>query len=397
MKVVAFIPARCGSQAIRLKNIKPLCGKPLIYWTLQALETTTAVDEAWVATDCDEIEEAVKRFGLKKTHIYRRKPQNARDTSSTESVMLEFLEAHPMAPSTIFILAQATSPFTQTRDFSQALALLEKADSVLSCVRIKRFFWEDNGTPLNYDYRHRPRRQDFEGALMENGAFYINTVGNILRDQNRLSGEIRTHEMPEYTATELDEDDDWPIAEMLMRKYVLHWRSRAEKIKIVLSDVDGVLTDASMYYSENGDELKRFCTYDGMGFQLLREQGYQVGIITTENRTLNQRRAEKMQLDFIHQGVKDKLGCAKQICEQAGVTLQEVAFVGDDLYDLPLLWGAGLSAAPANAHVEVKRAVHWQLDTPGGQGAFREFAERLLNETGKLNGAIRGLHHFGGK
>lgn len=97
---------------------------------------------------------------------------------------------------------------------------------------------------------NRPRRQNFKGELMENGAFYINTVSNILKSGNRLSGKIGIYEMPEYTATEIDEPDDWTILENLMRKHVLSKRISQPQIKLFLSDVDGTLTDGGMYYSE---------------------------------------------------------------------------------------------------------------------------------------------------
>jgi N-acylneuraminate cytidylyltransferase len=119
--------------------------------------------------------------------------------------------------------------------------------------RTKRFFWNENGTPINYDYKNRPRRQDFDGMLMENGAFYISSIGNIKKYKNRLSGKIAIYEMPEYTAIEIDEEDDWIIAEKLMQKYILQPKKSSKKIKLFLSDVDGTLTDAGMYYGNNGE------------------------------------------------------------------------------------------------------------------------------------------------
>ena len=111
----------------------------------------------------------------------------------------------------LLLLIQATSPLTQTKDFDKALEKLkiEKSDSLLTCVRTKRFFWTDVAAPLNYDFNNRPRRQDFDGTFMENGAFYINSIGNIKKYQNRLSGKIAIYEMDEYTSIEIDEQDDW--------------------------------------------------------------------------------------------------------------------------------------------------------------------------------------------
>ena len=175
------------------------------------------------------------------------------------------------------MLVQAMSPMTQTKHFSEALALYKTAryDSILSCVRNYRFFWNADGTSMNYDYTQRPHRQNFEGPLMENGALYINKVKNILSSGNRLSGHIGIYEMPAYTGMEIEEPDDWTFLENLMRKHVLnHATDNPRKsVKLFLCDVDGTLTDGGMYYAESGDELKKFNTRDGMGLQLLQAQG----------------------------------------------------------------------------------------------------------------------------
>lgn len=223
--VLAFIPVRGGSKSIAKKNIKPLCGQPLVYWTIRAAELTTAIDKIVVATDSDEIEATVKNFDFPKTLIYRRSPENARDTSSTESVMLEFLKSGYMKINNhdIFVLIQATTPFTRPIDLASALEIYKNSnfDSMLTCVRVKRFFWNEDGTPKNYDYMNRPRRQDFLGELQENGAFYINSVNNILKFQNRLCGKTGIFEMPAFSAIDIDEEDDWITAENLMKKHIL--------------------------------------------------------------------------------------------------------------------------------------------------------------------------------
>ena len=213
--VTAFIPVRGGSKSIPLKNIKLFCGKPLVCWNIEALENCPCVDEIIVATDSPEIGNVVLAGGYKKTKIFWRSAENACDTASTESVMLEYINNMRLSPSHVFILAQATSPLTQSIHFREGLQLFETGhfDSLLSCVRNFRFFWNENGTSKNYDFLKRPRRQEFSGTLMENGAFYISTVGNILKYKNRLGGNIGIYEMPEYTAFEIDEPDDWIIME----------------------------------------------------------------------------------------------------------------------------------------------------------------------------------------
>ncbi|MBD0399844.1 acylneuraminate cytidylyltransferase [Flammeovirga sp. EKP202] len=378
MKTIAFIPVRGGSKSIPLKNIKPFCNKPLVYWTAQAAQNSNVIDEVIIATDSDEIISTVKGFNFSKLKVYKRDNENAQDTSSTESVMLEYIKKASLNKEDNLILIQATSPFLQSIDLDNGMKQLEESnkDSLLSCSCVKRFFWSKKGDPLNYDYNHRPRRQDFEGTLIENGAFYINTVRNIIEFQNRLNGDIEVYEMPEYTMTEIDEPDDWFIAEHLMEKYIL--KKQKKQIKLFLSDVDGVLTDAGMYYSETGDELKKFNTHDGMAFQLLREKGIKTGIITSENTKIVERRAKKMKVDFLYQGQEHggKLNAAKTICKELGITLDEVAYIGDDINCFELLSNVGLAACPSNALGKIKSIPLINILTKkGGEGVVREFID----------------------
>ncbi len=123
------------------------------------------------------------------------------------------------------------------------------------------------------------------------------------------------------------------------------------KIKLFLTDVDGVLTDGGMYYTESGDEFKKFNTRDGMAFELLRKAGIKTGIITSENTQIVARRAAKIKADYLYQGQRDggKLAAAKEICEKEGISLSEVAYIGDDLNCIGLLEKVGLAACPADA------------------------------------------------
>jgi YrbI family 3-deoxy-D-manno-octulosonate 8-phosphate phosphatase len=379
---IAFIPARCGSKAIPFKNIREFCGKPLVYWNLLALQGSSNIDEIYVATDCDKIKSVVINFKFSKVKIYDRGAKNAGDAASTESVMLEFIDKNSFNDDDLFFLVQATSPLTQAKDFDEALIKMrnEKSDSLLTCIRTKRFIWNDNGTALNYVYQNRPRRQDFDGLLMENGAFYINNIQNIKQDKNRLSGKISIYEMEEYTAVEIDEDDDWYTAEKLMYKYVLNNRTK-KKIKLFLSDVDGTLTDSGMYYGENGEEFKKFNTHDGKGFELLRKAGIKTGVITSENTKIVENRAKKMKVDYLYQGLehKGKLRVAKEICKKENITLEEVAYIGDDINCKELLESVGICACPQNSINEIKNIPNiLQLSIKGGDGAVREFINNIL-------------------
>ena len=380
--VIAFIPVRGGSKSIPLKNIKPLCGKPLVCWSIEALERCEQIDRIVVATDSDEISRTVEsRQYSEKVALYHRNKENASDTASTESVILEYIQYARLSEKDIFMLVQATSPLTETKHFDEALQIYARGEynSMLTCVRNYRFFWNVDGTSQNYDYKNRPRRQNFAGELMENGAFYINTVGNILETRNRLSGKIGIYEMPEYTATEIDEPDDWNIVESKMYRYKKNKKTLAHSIKAIFTDIDGVWTDGGMYYDQTGNEWKKFHTYDGVAVRLAHERGIKVGIITGEETQIVARRAEKLKVDFLCQGVADKLAAAKKICQANGYDLSEIAYIGDDLPDVELLKAVGMSGAPASAPEYVRSLATISLTKKGGEGVFREFVESIIS------------------
>lgn len=284
-------------------------------------------------------------------------------------------------------MVQATSPLTESKHLEEAFKqyLEGQCDSLLTCVRMHRFFWTEAGSSINYDYRHRPRRQDFSGILMENGAFYINRVDHILQSSNRLSGRIGIYEMPDYTATEIDMPDDWIVLECLMHKYHSCFKEKKNKpVKVFLTDVDGVLTDGGMYYSSSGDEQKKFNTRDGMAFQLLREAGIKTGFLTSEHTSIVEARARKLQIDYLYQGVskKEKLAAAIEICRQEGIGLEEVAYIGDDVNCYDLLTTVGYAACPSDAISRLKdHPSVIALTKGGGKGAVREFVELILMDT----------------
>lgn len=211
--MIAIVPIRSGSKGIPDKNIKLFNDKPLVWWVLNSLQTSN-VDKIIVATDKEYID-LINSFKLLKVKTYLRDSNNSQDTSSTEDVLLEVINKLNIEDD--ILLAQATSPLTSSEDFNKGIKLYSKYDSVLSVARQKRFIWEDQGKPLNYNYLKRPRRQDWDGYLVENGAFYINSSSNILKDNNRLSGNIGLCEMDETSYYEIDTVTDWKILESIFK------------------------------------------------------------------------------------------------------------------------------------------------------------------------------------
>lgn len=158
--------------------------------------------------------------------------------------------------------------------------------------------------------------------------------------------------------------------------------------KLVISDIDGVMTDGGMYYTANGDVAKRFSVKDGWGVALLRALNIPVAIMTGEDTQIVAQRAKKLRIDRCYLGVNNKLALTSDLCNELGIKLSDVAFIGDDLNDLPLLRAVGLSGCPANTPEYVKQHVDICLSTRGGDGAFRAFVEEILSRENQIDKAI---------
>ena len=397
---VAFIPVRGGSKSIPFKNIKEIHGRPLVYWVVAAACDCEAIDKVFVSTDSKEIRACVEGFcfedteRFQKVNVIDRSAETATDTASTESAMIEFAKSRRFDN---VVLIPATSPMLTGADLDNGFNIFDSAgtDSVLSVVPQKRFIWgidnDGNASAQNYDVNNRPRRQDFEEYYVENGAFYITSRKALLESGCRLSGNIRVSLMSEDTYYEIDEPDDWFVTDALMskreRQTVENEDPGSEKqqgsqirYKMLLTDCDGCLTDGGMYYSEKGDELKKFNTRDGVAFRLLRENGIITGVITGEDVALNKRRCEKLKVDVLAQGCEDKVACIKRLCATYKIKPEEVVYIGDDLGDKDAIAYAGLGCCPADAADCVRSVADHVTKARGGEGVIREIVEMILSE-----------------
>ncbi len=156
-------------------------------------------------------------------------------------------------------------------------------------------------------------------------------------------------------------------------------KNNIDKIKLVATDIDGVWTDAKMYYTDKGEYMKAFSTYDGMATAMLRESKIEVAILTSEDSNIVKQRAKKLGVKFVYINEKEKFLRMKYLCNRLEINLDEVAYIGDDLNDLELLQNVGFSAMPINSPILKQFTPNYITKKTGGEGAFREFAEYILN------------------
>lgn len=380
VKKVGCIPLRKGSKSIKNKNKRKLVGRPLFTWVLNEAIFSN-LDEVVVFTDDSEIITFVNNQynWTNKVRAILRDEENATDTASTESTLIEFCEKIDYSFDTLCLL-QATSPLTTALDINNTLDLVinDKNDTALTVVNTHRFIWNENGEPLNYDVLNRPRRQDFEGLLVENGAVYVTSKEAFLSSKNRVSGKIGLVKMPEDSLYEIDSETDWVIIEALLINR-LKLKKETRKITHLVLDVDGVFTNGTVLYSQEGEFAKQFDMRDGMGLEIIREHGIEVMVMTSENSALVKQRMEKLNINNTFLGVKDKYALLQHLSLESQIHLGNVAYIGDDVNDLANMCSVGWSLAPRNSVNIIKQNADIVLSSNSLKGAIREACAFLLN------------------
>ena len=380
MKSIGFIPLRAGSKGIPGKNKKKLLGRPLFCWTLgEAI--ASSLDEIYVYTDDQDILDFIEKeyHWTDKVKSVKRSDASATDTASTELAMMEFVDGLK-SEFDLFCLLQATSPFTEATDINnciEAVANGKNYDSALTVVNSHRFTWHADGTPKNYDIFNRPRRQDFEGLLIENGACYVTTYSALRESKNRISGNIATITMPEDSLTEIDSLTDWKIVEELLAAR-LKAGKQSDRITHLILDVDGVFTDGCIYYGADGELMKKFDMRDGMGLEILRQYGVEVMVMTSEDSQIVASRMKKLKIKDVYLGVKDKYSLLSRIVTDRNLSFSNIAYIGDDVNDMANICAAGWSFTPANATQPIKNHADVILQNNSAEGAIREATEFII-------------------
>ncbi len=172
--------------------------------------------------------------------------------------------------------------------------------------------------------------------------------------------------------------------------------AQAKKIKLVIFDIDGVMTDGSLFFGDDGQEYKAFNSLDGHGLRMMQECGLQVAVITGRQSEVVKHRMSDLGVTLLYQGYRDKRPAFESLRKEVGLALEEITYVGDDVVDLPIMSQLPFSIAVANAHPFVKQHAQWVTERPGGRGAARDVCEFLLDAQGvleaKLNSYLENNH-----
>jgi YrbI family 3-deoxy-D-manno-octulosonate 8-phosphate phosphatase len=388
MTCVAIIPARGGSRGIPRKNLVPIAGKPLLAYTIEHARATAAIDRVIVSTDDAEIGEVAEQFGAE---VIRRPAGISGDRAPSEAALLhalDELEAREGYRPDLVVMLQATSPLRRAHDVQRAIETLiaEDADSLFSACTVHGFLWHREGAELSsigYDYRDRRMRQDGPEDLLENGSIYVTRRDLLRATRNRLGGRIAVHRMDVLDSFQVDEPSDLVVMERLITGDG-HGAAAGDAVPVdgldvdlLVLDFDGVMTDNRVLVDQHGSESVWCDRGDGWGIARLHDAGVPIVVLSTETNPVVGARCAKLRIDVM-QSCDDKLRQLRQLAGARGVAASRIAFVGNDVNDLPGLRWVGVPIAVADAAPDVRAACRYVTRRPGGYGAVREVADWIL-------------------
>ena len=400
-EILALIPARGGSKGIPRKNIRSFAGYPLIVWSIAAAKQAACVTRIIVSTDDEEIAAVAREYGAETPFL--RPAEFAQDQTTDLPVFehaLQWLEANENYRPESVIQLRPTSPIRPRDCVDSAInILLEHIDA--DCVRgvvpagqnpHKMWRFAGEGQPMKpllevegIDEPYNAPRQILPPVYWQTGHIDAIRVSTI-REKHSLTGDVIYPLMldPRYTV-DIDTLSDWAKYEALANSGLEMVtpgklkRPMPEKIDLIISDFDGVITDNRVWVNEDGTEYVAAYRSDSIGVQYLRASGIDVMIISSESNRVVEARARKMGVQVIHGvGIHDKGRVMRDVLEQKNIRAENVIYIGNDLNDLPCFEVAGWSVAVADAYPEVVRAADFVTSKAGGHGALREVCDLIL-------------------
>lgn len=382
--VCAIVPARGGSRGVPRKNLRPVGGEPLVVRAVRTLRAVDGIDHVVVTTDDAEIAYASRSAGARTVD---RPQQIAGDTASSESAVahaLDHLESIGRLPDVV-VFAQATSPFVDPARVAEAVALVRDGDHdvAFSVVRTHAHLWrhgEHGPEGVNHDMHRRQRRQDMEPQFQETGAFYVMRTEGFRRHGHRFFGRVAMVEVDQADALEIDTEQDLRLAEeLLQHRRAVGSDPSASPIAahVVVTAFDGVHTDGRVALDAHGRETALVHRADGEGVERLLRSDRPVVVLTDGPDPVAARRAQALGAQHL-EGTPDKLTALRTWAREHDVALQDIAYLGHDVTDVEVLAAVGWPVAPADAHPACRVAARHVLRRPGGQGAVRELADRVL-------------------
>lgn len=400
-KVLAIIPARQGSKGLPQKNILPLKGIPLIAYSIEAGRQAKQVTRVICSTDCEQIACIAKRYGAEVPFL--RPSELAQDATVDLPVFqhaIQWLESHENWTPDIVVQLRPTSPIRLPGQIDHALdqfihqaqadslrAIIESPITPYKMWRLneKSPFMQGLLAHTDCPEPYNMPRQQLPKVWWQTGTLDI-VRAQTIRSGSMSGQRILPFKVEPYQAVDIDTHNDLLRAESVMAQH-LHISPRGalfdrSKIKLLAMDVDGTLTPGTLFYTDQGEQLKVFQTRDGHGIGRVRELGIKTAIITAENSSIAAARAQKLLIDEVFINAKDKVSALQQIAEKHHIHPSEIVYIGDDLPDKAameyLKIHGGVTCAVSDALPEIRLLADYWCSHAGGMGAVREVCDRII-------------------
>jgi len=371
--LLGVIPARGGSKGIRRKNLMPFAGMPLIYWSIRDARESKLLRRFVVTTEDHEIADVSRSFGAE---VLDRPVELAKDDTTTIAVLQHVFESMPEVSAVL--LMQPTNPIRVDNLIDRVIEGYNSNDVDSVATGYMCRFWEWGSREVNL-----PRQVD-PGYFYDDGNLYILSREDVVA--GRWCGR---KQLPIYTEAkyhfEIDEPIEAVAAEAVFYNLQTNGVENQEKnladflpmLKLLVFDFDGVLTDNKVMITEEGKEAVVCDRADSWGLSLLKRKNVPMVICSTEKNPVVRKRAEKLNIEVIY-GINDKLKTFKGFCEERSISLDNVAYVGNDLNDLEIMSRVGFPIAPAKSDPKVKKIARYIIPKDGGDGAVRHLADEIL-------------------
>lgn len=381
MNASAIILARAGSKGVLNKNKIPFGKDNLISRAINGLKKVKSLDNIIISSDDDEI---LAIADLLKVKPYKRQEAHAKDNSTSEDAIKEVIDNVKCGE--IIVLVQCTSPFINFSDIEKGIKILKNntLDTSTHSVReFHKFIWEEkDGNSKNLIESSRiirkPRQAFNKKVFIEDGAFYIFSKKNFIRTKNRFSRNIKLLKHTSISGIEIDNEEDLQNAYRVLESEK-EKKIDLSKIKLVITDFDGVHTTGKVSLTKDGNEKVEISRLDGKGIQLMKDNGIEVLILTAEKGGPAIQRAKKLSLEIFDDS-KSKIIDLKNILDKKKYSLANVAYLGDDDADLLPMSMVGFSACPKNSSQAVKKVSNHISSLEGGSGFIREISDILCSK-----------------
>lgn len=393
MTTIALIPARGGSKRIPRKNLADLGGLPLIAHSIRWATAEPGIDRVVVSTDSEEIAAVARDHGAEVPFL--RPAALATDTATDFEVFMHFLQWHDIRErdSPEFLVhVRPTSPFRDAGLLKKVVAAFQAVPQATHARTIrpapvpafKTYFQDAIGTirpvislPGNPEAHNMPGQQ-LPRTWIHDGVLDL-VVPSVVRAGSMTGPVIVGVAHTSADAIDIDENGDLETARRIIAaRSKRNPRRLAGRARLLVCDVDGTMTDGTVWCGTEGEVSKRFSLRDGMGIELLRRAGIEVAFMTKEVTGFTMARARKLGVSHVLVGIQDKEAALRDLTQRLGLLFDEVAYVGDDVNDIPAMSLVGFRACPRDAEPAVIELAHFVASRRGGRGAVRDVAEFIL-------------------